>query len=435
MINEKYKFALATLLVNLKQTNHNLYDMIIIYHDCLTDNDKILLRQIETKLTFISYTKEDCIKEHNMDKNLLKIDVFSHYALTKYKVLSHLQDFNKVLFLDCDILIRGKIDDLFEIQGCAVYRQGASFRTIMDRFCSKFLNKNFVNDFPYFTNLNTQLIDKYGKILQGGVFLFDSSLDYNKLLLDAKEFVEQFYMFPMCVDELSIQYALVKNNILPYFLDKDEIYNIRPHRETVYTKCKMIHFEGRSKIWNSNELQIAFPMWRIYYEQQKAITSFACDESSWLTIDDIYLQIADCCWRQKRLWDLKNRWQCIIKYLNGFPEPLQLISNLDGKYIRLKFPDSDKGIFYDIVFDSDETIHCGLWISKTVLSNDLRVILEKLSNITNTNLYDEHKQDKLFYIEEQKYAIYCRSLSFDDSKIKQIFNELYNKTKFIITIQ
>lgn len=269
-----------------------------------------------------------------------------------------------------------------------------------------------------------------------GVFVFDNSIDYNKLLLDAKSFVEQFYMFPMCVDELSIQYALVKNNILPYFLDKDEIYNIRPHRKTVHTKCKMIHFEGKSKIWNSNELQIAFPMWRIYYEQQKAITSFACDESSWLTIDDIYVQIADYCWKKKRLCDIKNRWQCIIiKYLNGFPEPLQLISNLDGKYIRLKLQGNGKGVFYDIVFDSDDTIHCGLWINKTIVSNDLRVILEKLSNLINTNLYDEYKQHKLFYIEDQKHAIYCRSLSFDDGKIKQIFNELYNKTKFIITMQ
>lgn len=169
MINAKYKFALATLLVNLKETNHDLYDMIIIYHDCISDNEKILLRQIETRLKFISYTREDCITEHNMDENLLKIDVFSHYALVKYKVLQHLQDFNKVLFLDCDILIRKKIDDLFKIQGCAVYRQGASYHRIMEKFCSKFLNKNFANNFPYFANLNTQLIDKYGKILQGGI--------------------------------------------------------------------------------------------------------------------------------------------------------------------------------------------------------------------------------------------------------------------------
>ena len=64
MATSNLPFALAEMLVNLKKTNGDLYDNVIVYHSGFTEDDLMKLQLIEQKILFKRYIKEDWKIEH-----------------------------------------------------------------------------------------------------------------------------------------------------------------------------------------------------------------------------------------------------------------------------------------------------------------------------------------------------------------------------------
>ncbi|EFM93514.1 hypothetical protein appser9_17100 [Actinobacillus pleuropneumoniae serovar 9 str. CVJ13261] len=56
MANKVYKFALATMLINLKETNNDQYDNVIVYHDGFSQTELDDLSLLEPRVKFIEYT-------------------------------------------------------------------------------------------------------------------------------------------------------------------------------------------------------------------------------------------------------------------------------------------------------------------------------------------------------------------------------------------
>lgn len=120
---QDYKFALATIIKNLQAENRDCYDDIVVYHDSFSLGDIADLHRIEPQIIFKQDTLNDWQREHNLFNQSAFytrfIQRFSHLSLSKYKVFELLEEYKKVLFLDLDMLIIGKINELFQINGIA----------------------------------------------------------------------------------------------------------------------------------------------------------------------------------------------------------------------------------------------------------------------------------------------------------------------------
>ncbi|MCL7740388.1 hypothetical protein LQU82_06580 [Actinobacillus pleuropneumoniae] len=83
MANKVYKFALATMLINLKETNNDQYDNVIVYHDGFSQTELDDLSLLEPRVKFIEYTFEKWNQEHSVllgDKANNFLNRFSHLA-------------------------------------------------------------------------------------------------------------------------------------------------------------------------------------------------------------------------------------------------------------------------------------------------------------------------------------------------------------------
>lgn len=375
MVTEKYLFLLPTLMINLQETNYDLYDSIIIYHDFLTDDDCKLLLSIDKRIIFYRYTEEDFCIEHGV--TLQDDRKYSHLIYVKYKIFKHLQYFNKVLFLDLDILIRGSLDELFAYQSVALRtRKGNLYSTL------KKLDELKSVDFD-------ERAKQY-ELINSGMLLVSDSIDYKKCYEISKKFIFSYLPFNVSsIDEYAIIYAFYvcgivatktngKFNVVTNFFTKDNI-----------TKdAILIHFSLKPKIWYDMDLQIAFPSWRRYYCRAVEISErFHSDEVVLYNETELELRLADIVIRQKREWDKNLFWLNVLS--NSFPNfPVGLsIKSYDFSDERIVFIyDSNIDVAYTIGCKDKSYFYISLSIDKKYVTDSLVAMLDVMIN-KNRNIF------------------------------------------------
>lgn len=114
-ISDNYSFAAANLLMGLNRHSPELMKKcdFIIYHNGISEKNRSLLTHLHDNILF----KDMVFPESwelllNHDKTLM----WGPYVICKLFGFSLIEYYDKVLFLDADMLIRGDISDLFEIE-------------------------------------------------------------------------------------------------------------------------------------------------------------------------------------------------------------------------------------------------------------------------------------------------------------------------------
>lgn len=404
IVDRKYRFALASTIINLQKTNKNNYDAIVVYYDGFTANDIALFSNLEPKIRFIEYNYQMWEKDHTPVKSDLAksfLARYSHLAWSKYKIIELLQDYQKILFLDLDILIKDDISDIFNIDGVA-WRNGDSFH-------KKFNIKNRNVDFPELTNIPNDFPSP-----NGGLLYLTDCIDCQSNLQDAKDFLIRFIdHFKAGLDELVLAWIVYKNK-LPLTRLNPQHYNAFPQMYRHDTK--VIHFMGKEKPWNSEIMQTIFPEWLANYkESQEIIGTFPNDFVVEHSFPGKFIT--------KKLNE--QRW---FKFLTdieiNFPSNLKLIYKLENEWLILKY---QQDLYYEFKFNQyADGFLTGLWIrDKEILTN--LELKEKVRNLTAKN--------KNYHLLEDHRGMYLYTDKDNIQKISGIFEEFYKNTINLIGIK
>ncbi|MGR3808580.1 glycosyltransferase [Pasteurella testudinis] len=404
MLTADYHFALATMIINLQEKNRHNYDDIIVYHDSLTISEQSDLLRIEPHIQFISYTFSDWKQEHyedTMDKKQLNyfIKRFSHFSLSKYKVVEQLAHYHKVLFLDLDMVIQDDFSELFNIEGIAWRTESLFIKKFGDRASR-----------PPLAELDN--IPATHPAPNGGLFYANDSLDWQQAIKDAQFFLKTFLgYFSSVLDELAFSYLAYKQNIKITELDH-KIYNTLPRITTYQTK--IVHFMGNMKPWNCELSQSAFPIWMRNYQKAQAFGDFNSDKITHFGETGELLR--------KRTNEA--HWLHFLQHSKlKIPANLKLVYVLDKDELTL---DYKPFIYYEFVlqrnsWDFKLTLH----IHIKEITQDKRLI-EALDTIVMEN-------ENLTYFEHAKgITLTAKRCHLD--KISSYFFYFYQKTQPILEI-
>lgn len=121
-ISDSYSFAAANVIMGLNQYSQSLMEAcdVIIYSNDLSEKNKMLLRQLHSNTYFLNMVFPESWSDILTHKKTIK---WGNYVLCKYFGFFLIQNYEKVLHLDADMLIRGDISDLFEITGELAWRK------------------------------------------------------------------------------------------------------------------------------------------------------------------------------------------------------------------------------------------------------------------------------------------------------------------------
>ena len=396
--NNTYKFALASMLVNLKETQDNFLYEVIVYYDGFEEDDCRRLRMIYENIRFIRYTFDMFEEEHGKfdTKNKKFIHKFSHLAYIKYKIFELLKDYSHVLYLDLDMLIMGDIRDIFEIRGIA-WRNGESF-------LEKFEHRLQINDYPDIE----RLITTKTKAPNGGLLYISNVKSYLKCMDDAKEFVTRFKNIDSsAIDEMAVAYAVAKNEIPLTSLDPN-MYNSLP-KMYQYGRSIIVHFMGAdAKPWNNDVIQTVFPDWLRYYYLALEISGINSQ-----SVVDFGITGKNI----KKLMNCKRWLNFLGKTKIDLPNELKLKYDFENEWLIMTL---NEEVYYYFRFrDSSTYYSVGMRVSG-------KVLIEKKEIRANLELLCQINPD--YYLSVDERGITITSKSYSETVIFGKFLKFYSNT-------
>ena len=364
--NSKYLFALCEFLVNLQETNNDLYDNVIVYYCDITNEECRKIKKIENRVLFRPYSYEMFVKEHgeaDSENGKEFIQRYSHLALARYIIFEQLEYYHKILYLDLDMLIRGDISELSDLRGI-------DWRDTIDDFKKKF--RLFIGSDEYEHYIRTGYLPEESaewRVPNGGLILItdDDGLDYRKCLSDGRDFISRFMnSYPMGIDEMALSYIAHKNNMNITSLPKDR-YNTIPFWYGHDTK--IVHFMIRDKPWKSSVMQMLFPEWMENYERvynEYGISSTEVEKKEYCLGQILY----------------SNTWTELFRDHDFvFPEGLKTDLSINSSMVRFYY--SDKIYYYLKVKGMFQVFGTGIVIEDPfLLDND--EFISAIKNIKNT---------------------------------------------------
>lgn len=276
VISNNYVFAFANVLISLKKYSNNLLDHcdIILYHDGISLENRNLLRKLCNNIRF------EEIYFHSKFDNILdfvKSKKWNIYIVVKFFGFDLVKRYEKVLFLDADVLIKQDISSIFEIKEEMAWRKVIGWNTV-ERLSSVLENKN-----------------DYISVGNGGVIYFTNKI--NKYNINDDDIVLAFEKLKNLkisgIDEIILAYIAYKKRIKLKELDisfncsaafytPDENENLRINNflksrnaftefENINKNVKIIHFLNSrgitTKPWENLASYLYFREWAENYEE------------------------------------------------------------------------------------------------------------------------------------------------------------------------
>ena len=241
-------FSVAHMVLSLKKFMNESLDNIIVFHDGWKDSDLNALLLISNKVVLRRYSLDDFKRRmgggNDLDMSNKNLNHWSHMVFSIYEIFDLIKEYDKVLWLDCDIIIRGCFTDIFNFSPIAM-RRGIIAKL------SSAITKKIKND-------------QY--IFNSGVVLVDSSLVKYDLLSKAYAITSETFNNLKYPDQTVLtflcDYYGIKCNELPskyhYFASVLTNDNFR--------EALIIHTPATSKPWNNQIMSLLFPeFWNNYY--------------------------------------------------------------------------------------------------------------------------------------------------------------------------
>lgn len=269
---------IGTLLIQIKDTNPNLFDSVIIYTEEEVDETNKKILQGIMSCRFIVY-------DHNFDDRILekpRFQRFSKLSFCRYEIFRYLDEFDLVCWTDTDVVIKGDLNDLIQ-QACktgfALVREDpinkSSINTDTIKTCFYDVNK-----------LKTYDLEQY--LYCSALFIVTKK---TKLTIDfeqwcykkTEEWVDILHLPDQGVINLAIQHFNI--DVTPL---SGELYGCYPYLNRDCTNAIIVHSWGSNKFWNDYYTNLRFPQWHIAYNKW---VSMGGDELKMSSIPDISIII------------------------------------------------------------------------------------------------------------------------------------------------
>ncbi len=239
-INGSYAFCLYVSIYSLIKNSPLLAKQsdIIIYTNNVSAEDKKTLSKLDN-IKIIDYKFPLEIKETNAIKN------FSTASFARYECFGLLNNYEKVIYLDSDILVQKEllpVFDLIENTGIGLIKEKTNVQAFSKPIGSYNLEEKMFNS--GFFILNSKLKIDFKQITD---FCYQTTAKY----------AEYLYL----PDQAIINYAIQYFKLAPTNLEN--IYNTPASlSRTFLNKAAIIHSTGNRKFWN----YYYFDEWYKYYE-------------------------------------------------------------------------------------------------------------------------------------------------------------------------
>ncbi|MBQ3835324.1 MAG: hypothetical protein II816_07420 [Elusimicrobia bacterium] len=229
-INDLYSFCLYVSIRSLIKNSPLLLDEsdIIIYTYDISTKNKDTLKTLDN-VKIIEYTFPLPIKQTKL------IKAFSLASFARYECFNLLNKYEKVIYLDSDILVQKELLSIFNLiknTGIGLIKEKTNVEMFSQRIGNYDLNKTMFNSgFIVLSNKLKEFID-LEKIVD---FCYKATTKYS-----------QYLLLP---DQAIINYAIQHFNINPTKLEM--IYNMPASLSSrILKKSVIIHSTGHRKFWN-----------------------------------------------------------------------------------------------------------------------------------------------------------------------------------------
>ncbi len=219
---------MAVFVINVAETNPDLFDEVVIFHDGIKEKDQKLINDIYPT-RFIEYAYP------YKSSNDVVLSYFSPMLFCKYECFGLLKNYDEVLWSDYDVVILGKLDEICNVSG----------KNVKAIFPDEPLRNMFYKDV-----VNKEIFD-YDLERPGMTTAFftlsKDITDHDKILKWCYEktslWDKDIYYAEQCVFSLALQEFDL--NCIDYPFDKYACYPTKAVGDEV-----IIHAAGQPKFWN-----------------------------------------------------------------------------------------------------------------------------------------------------------------------------------------
>jgi len=238
--------AMAVLVLNIRDTNINLADEIIIYHDGISKKDQKIINTIfPTK--FIEYRFPGDTNSFNSTIT----DYFSTMVFCKYECFKLLSEYHRVIWTDYDVVIRGDFSELIEPTPSGV------------KFIPSLETKVRQQFFDSIKEIDMSMYDMERMATCMSLFVLYDTLKnymsiYNSCITKAIEYGKHLHLGEQGVIDL-----LIQDYKIEYLPLENKVYSSHPSKDKIDDSIKILHSYGQPKFWNGLKNE----QWNFYYEK------------------------------------------------------------------------------------------------------------------------------------------------------------------------
>ena len=230
-ISSNLTFALANVILSLKNHSPKFADEIIVYHDGINEKDKKLINEI-LPCKFNEY--EFPVKDTS-DFDPFFFEQFSKMAYSRFECFNHLDNFKRVLWLDVDILIQKDISGLLNYT-----------KTGIGMLPGDFIKHNFKEPLSDFD------MEKLG-FWTGTIILTDEIKNYEKITGWCYENLLKYASKLYLPDQAIFNIMLEAFNLEPMGIDK-QTYCAHPIQKEA-KNAVILHAYRPKKFWDCFRLK------------------------------------------------------------------------------------------------------------------------------------------------------------------------------------
>lgn len=220
--------AMGVLAINIRDTNADLFDKLIIYHDGISKKDQEVIGSI---FPTVFYRYKLPYKSRNDEI----VNHFSPMVFCKFECFKLLQEFDEVVWTDYDVVILKSLSDGLDFEkSCFNYMRGSI--SLRNMFFKDIINKEI------FTFDLDQLA------FHASFFAMSSQMPgymeiYKECYKKAEEWDLDIYLPEQCVFAALLQ----KYNVDTSYLDEKK-YSCIPEEKN--DEAVILHAMGQPKFWN-----------------------------------------------------------------------------------------------------------------------------------------------------------------------------------------
>lgn len=352
-------FLIGTVLIQIKENTNNI-DKAIIYHSGLTEAEMQRLNRIMPCI-FVNY-------KCPLPEKLFKLESFAKFSplmFARYEMFKYLKDFERIMYIDTDILIQKNINELIyeaDKTGFAMISESA-----------------FDNSYSSLDINATNFRSPIFKYKMDSILYCSALIVINRSIGNWEKYPDWCYSK---TEEFAKKLNLPDQGILNLFIQEFDIkvksissskYALYPKHGRDCSNASILHSWGSRKFWNSWYLFQKYPMWNEYYK--KWVNLGGCQNPAELKPDisviipaykpnlEFFSECMESLFNQKRYgFDYDNFEIIIVAEPFNIEELTDFVKKYDDPRIKLLINETRLGISASLNRGIKEA--CGKYIAR-----------------------------------------------------------------------